>query len=131
MTASDPFAALEGQQYMNLITFRKSGQSVATPVWFVREGDRLYVMTTLDTGKVKRVRNSPRVELAPSDRRGTPLGPAFPARALLLADGADARRADTLLTQKYGWVKRMFDLMARVSGRGSRRAFLAIAPAEE
>ncbi|HEU4327913.1 MAG TPA: PPOX class F420-dependent oxidoreductase [Roseiflexaceae bacterium] len=131
MTASDPFAALEGQQFMNLITFRKSGQPVATPVWFAREGNRLYVMTALDTGKVKRVRNSPRVELAPSDRRGTPLGPVFPARAQLLPEGAETRRADALLTQKYGWMKRMFDLMARVSGRGNQRAFLAIAPAEE
>ncbi|MFM7677639.1 MAG: PPOX class F420-dependent oxidoreductase, partial [Roseiflexaceae bacterium] len=69
------FDALANQEFMNLITQRKSGADVATPVWFAQDGDRLYVMTGRTAGKVKRIRNNPRVQVAPSDRAGTPLGP--------------------------------------------------------
>ena len=70
------FDALANQQFMNLITVRKSGAEIPTPVWFVQSGDRLYVMTGNNAGKVKRIRNNPQVQVAPSDRAGTPLGPS-------------------------------------------------------
>lgn len=31
------FGAFAGQRYLNLDTFRKSGQGVKTPVWFAAE----------------------------------------------------------------------------------------------
>ena len=43
------FDQLKQQQYLNLETFRKSGVGVKTPVWFVQDGDTLYVRT-LATG---------------------------------------------------------------------------------
>jgi uncharacterized protein len=119
------FAALEGQQFMNLITFRKSGQSVATPVWFAQDGERLYVMTIDNTGKVKRVRNSGRVQVGPSDRRGTPTGPVVEGVARVLPPG-EAQRADTLLSRKYGLMKGVFDLMQKL--RSAPRVYLEIVP---
>jgi hypothetical protein len=58
MESPDPFANLEGQQYMSLVTFRPSGEPVPTPVWFAREGDVLYVTTLKRSGKVKRLRET-------------------------------------------------------------------------
>jgi PPOX class probable F420-dependent enzyme len=58
------FDALANQQFMNLITQRKSGADVATPVWFAQDDNRLYVMTDRTAGKVKRIRNNPRVQVA-------------------------------------------------------------------
>jgi PPOX class probable F420-dependent enzyme len=69
-----PFAPLRGQRYVRLATFRKSGEEVSTPVWFALYGGRLYVTTPPDSGKMKRIRNDPRVTLAPSDFRGKPKG---------------------------------------------------------
>jgi PPOX class probable F420-dependent enzyme len=55
MTAFDQ---LTQQQYINLETFRKNGVGVKTSVWFVQDGDTIYVRTVANSGKVKRIRNT-------------------------------------------------------------------------
>jgi general stress protein 26 len=52
---------VQGKKYISLTTFRKNGVGVPTPVWFGENGDKLYVMTRSDMGKVKRIRNNPAV----------------------------------------------------------------------
>ena len=52
---------IQGQKYISLTTFRKTGVGVATPVWFGEEDGKLYVMTRSDMGKTKRIRNNPQV----------------------------------------------------------------------
>lgn len=120
-----PFAKLTAHQYINLITYRKSGESVATPVWFVHDNQRLYVMTGGNAGKVKRIRNNPVVQIEPCDARGTRLGEGMTAKARLL-DAADYARVNQLLNQKYGLMKRMFDLMALANGSIKSRDFIEI-----
>jgi PPOX class probable F420-dependent enzyme len=68
------------QQFMNLITYRKSGQAVRTPVWFVQDGTKLYDDGE-GAGKIKRIRNNPRIVVEPSDRTGKSLGATQPAHA--------------------------------------------------
>jgi PPOX class probable F420-dependent enzyme len=121
------FSTLVGHQYMNLTTFRRDGRAVVTPVWFADIGGALVVMTGAEAGKVKRIRANSHVLLAPSDRAGKPLGAEFTARARVLSPSEQAS-ADAALTRKYGMMKRMFDLMGRLRGAGSR-AYLAIEPA--
>lgn len=121
------FSHLRDQQYMNLVTFRKNGPPIITPVWMAQEGERLFVMTGAKSGKVKRIRHTSRVQVAPSDRRGTPLGPLAWGTARLLSD-AEARHADRLLTKKYGMLKRLFDLSSKLSK--GERVYLEIVPAE-
>jgi PPOX class probable F420-dependent enzyme len=98
-------APIQGQKYISLKTFRKNGVGVATPVWFGEEGDKLYVMTRGDMGKSKRIRNTPRVGVAPCTMRGTVTGPEFAARAriLPLEEHARARQA---INRKY-WAARI------------------------
>lgn len=106
----------ERQSYLNLETFKQSGQAVKTPVWFVQEGCTLYVRTGAESGKVKRVRNNGRARVVPSDARGTPRGEWVDGTARLVeADKAD--RASRLATRKYGLSKIGFDLMNRLQGR--------------
>ena len=123
-----PFPALHGHQYMNLTTFRRSGEPVRTPVWFVEERGALYLFTNGETGKVKRIRATARVRVGPADARGTPLGPERPGAARLLT-GDEAQRADRALTRKYGLMKRLFSLVARV--RGQRAVYIAVQPAAQ
>jgi uncharacterized protein len=98
-------AAIRGKKYISLKTFRKNGDDVATPVWFGEEGDRLYVMTRSDMGKVKRIRNNPEVRLAPCTIRGKVTGAEFAAVARLLPaeEHAHARQA---INRKYwlAWI---------------------------
>ncbi len=42
---------MEGQRYMRLITFRRSGEGVPTTVWFARMEGKVYVFTGANSGK--------------------------------------------------------------------------------
>lgn len=123
-----PFALLDQQQYANLFTFRKNGEAIKTPVWFAERGDRLYVMTTVDSGKVKRIRNNGKVLIGPADRSGNPKGPTIEAKARLL-EANESSVASAALDKKYGLMKAMFDFFGTM--RGMNRAWIEIAPATE
>lgn len=120
------FPALRGHQYLNLTTYRKSGEPVRTPVWFAQEGDTLYLFTNGETGKVKRIRNGGRVLVGPADARGRPLGVEVQGEAALVS-GGEAQRAGAALTRKYGLLKHLFSLVARI--RRQRAAYIAVRPA--
>ena len=72
---------------LSLITFRRDGTPVATPVWFNVIDGRIFVTTPSDTGKVKRIKNNPRVELAPCTQRGKVTGPTTAGSARILSPG--------------------------------------------
>lgn len=114
-------------RYLSLATFRKNGQAVATPVWFAAEGDHLYVFSSGEAGKVKRLRNSPRARIAPCTVTGALLGDWQDTEAVLLHTEADIRRARAALTRRYGWQMHLINLGAWLSGRIRRRAWIAIA----
>jgi PPOX class probable F420-dependent enzyme len=120
-------AALDPHRYVSLATFRRSGAAVATPVWFAALEGRLYAFTAGDSGKVKRVRASPRVRVAPCDARGGVQGPWQEASARIVTDPALIARAHAALRRKYGWQAWALDLVARLAGRVPRRAWLEIA----
>jgi PPOX class probable F420-dependent enzyme len=103
--ADTRFASLQGQKYINLETFRKNGQGVRTPVWFAGEPEqgvpeKLYAYSTADSGKAKRIRNNPRVRVAPCDVRGKLLGEWIDARAEIVS-GEEAEQGMKLLNKKY------------------------------
>lgn len=102
--------ALGAQPYVRLTTFRRDGTPVATPVWVVtdraglggQDGD-LLVTTGGETGKVKRLRHTPRVLLVPCDSRGRVAPGADEVEAVgdVLVDPAVHRRVLTLLLRKH------------------------------
>jgi uncharacterized protein len=108
---------LTKQAYLNLETFRKSGVGVKTPVWFVQEGDSVFVRTIADAGKVKRIRNNDQVNITPCKVDGTPLGEWVPATAREVKNGDIDQKVDRLLDQKYGLMKKMFSLASIIQGR--------------
>lgn len=119
----DKLAQFAGQNYLNLESYRKDGTAVCTPVWFAEGDGLLYVYTLADSYKVKRIRNNPRVRVAPCNFKGALKGEWVPAQARIL-DEAGARRAHELLDRKYWFSKRIGNLMARL--RGYKRAEIAI-----
>jgi PPOX class probable F420-dependent enzyme len=123
---SQMFRALAGARYVSLTTFRRDGTAVATPVWMVMDGARMYVQTGRDSAKVKRIRRSPRVEVAPCRARGQVTGPPVPAVAWL-AEGGEADLGARLLRRKYGWQKRLSLFLA--ARRGETTVIVKIVPA--
>jgi uncharacterized protein len=102
----DRTKALEKTWAMLLRTRKRSGEWIGTPVNVAVDGDRAYFGTAASTGKVKRLRNFDRVEVAPSTIRGRPTGPTLTARARML-DGDEAVDAQRRMRAKYPFVFRV------------------------
>ena len=130
------FAAFAGQKYLNLETFKRSGDGVKTPVWFAAEpsaslessGAKLYVYTIGVSGKLKRIRNNPRVKVAPCNLRGDVRGDWAEARAEIVT-GAEAEHGMRLLNEKYLPWKQLLDFFAKFRKR--ERTVFVIRPAEK
>ena len=118
---------LEDYRYLNLTTFRKNGVPVLTTVWFAVANDKIYVWTAKDSGKVKRIRNDPTVQIAPSTRLGRPRGPMAAATARILSV-TEQLEAQSLMDRRYGLLKRFFALIWRLQGR--EHVYLEITPSE-
>lgn len=129
MTVSPPLARLADEQFVSLTTFRRSGEPVSVPVWIAREGDGLVVTTSPATGKVRRVRRDPRVELRPCSRRGKVAEGVQPVSAVAAIEPpSDA--ATAALRAKYGLQYRLIIALERLFSRRSReRVMLRITTA--
>jgi len=106
-------AEIHGQKYISLVTFKRDGTPIATPIWFAESDGKLYFMTRSDSGKYKRIRNSPRVKIAPSTIRGKVTGPEFSATARILPE-SDWGRARTAVRAKY-WLARIPFLWSKLN----------------
>jgi PPOX class probable F420-dependent enzyme len=117
---------LERHRYISLATFRRSGQTVKTPVWFARRGGKFYVFTAAGSGKVKRLRNNPRIRVAPCGPRGRVRGEWIDGRARRIDDPATETAAYAALLAKYGWLMRVLNFFSQLSGRIDARAILEL-----
>lgn len=101
---------LAGEKYINLETYRRNGRGVRTPVWFVEsssgDGSILYVRTSDDTGKYKRIRNNPSVQVAPCDMRGSVKGKWVKGEARIASE-EEKLKAFKMLEKKYGIIYKM------------------------
>ena len=111
----EKLAQFSKQKYVNLETFKKSGQAVRTPLWFVEENGVLYMRTPAASAKVRRIRNNQHVRVVPSDVRGNPLGVWLDGEAHLI-DADEAKWVNDLIKRKYGLLKRLIDLRSRLKG---------------
>jgi uncharacterized protein len=105
----DKLEKFNNQQYLNLETFRKNGQCMQTPVWFVEDGGTIYISTVANSGKVKRIRNNDQVNVAACKMNGKVIGEWTEARAREIDDPEIAKKANQLLDKKYGLMKKIFD----------------------
>jgi len=86
---------------------------VATPIWFAEsEPGVYYAYSEAQAGKVKRIRNNPKVRIAPCTARGKVTGEWVEARARIVEDATEIARAQQLLSNKY-LLKRLFDVFRR------------------
>jgi hypothetical protein len=108
--------ALATARVINLVTYRRTGIPVGTPVLFVPDGDRLLVRVAHDAGKLKRLRHTAAVEVAPSDSGGRRLGPSIHGRARILeTDAVDpALRA---LHARYRIAGQLFTWLRHLRGK--------------
>ena len=119
-------ARLGAARFVNLATFRRDGREVRTPVWVAGEGRYLYVFSERDAGKVKRIRATKRVAVAPCDARGGLKGDFVSGVGRVVSEPDVIDRGYAALRRKYGWLMRLTDFFSRLTGRIDNRALLEL-----
>jgi hypothetical protein len=109
--------ALFPGRYLSVTSFKRDGTGVATPVWFVRDGARLFALTDLHSPKVWRMRRNPRVLVAPCRAGGKLRSKPVPARAEVLTATEDLEHVQRLLIERYKISYRLVMLIYRVGRR--------------
>jgi PPOX class probable F420-dependent enzyme len=105
---SDALAGFALSKYTLLISYRRDGTPVPTPVWAAPAGGALYVRSERGSGKVKRLRADARVLIAPCTARGTPLGGPLEATAAVLGPEEELP-AERILAGSYGFGRALFE----------------------
>ena len=113
-------------RYINLVTFRRDGSSVPTPVWYAELGRKLYVFTDGTSYKVARLRRDARIRVARCGAAGKVSGPWYDGSGRVVSDPDVEASAYRALHEKYGWQMRLVDLGSRLAGRIGRRAILEL-----
>jgi uncharacterized protein len=124
--AARAITTLEQEPYISLETFRRSGVGVETPVWFATLAGKLYVVTDGTSAKVKRLRATKQVRIAPCNVRGTVTGKWIEGTGRIVKDDALVERAHAALVEKYGWQMWILDGGSWLFGRIARRAYLEL-----
>jgi PPOX class probable F420-dependent enzyme len=124
--AAGTLSELDRGSCLLLVSVRRDGTPVPTPLWFARDGERAFVRTAADSPKVSRLRCTPEVTAAPCTHRGRPLAEPLRVRARLLDDDDERRRADALITRRYGLRGRIWNVLVR-HGR-LEAAYFELAP---
>jgi PPOX class probable F420-dependent enzyme len=121
--SGNKISQFSNQKYINLETYRKNGQAVQTPVWFVIEDNVIYVRTDRNSGKIKRARNNPHVRITPSNARGHPKGEWINGE-MRIASTSESERANQLLKQKYGLQGKLIRMFNKI--RNTRPIVISI-----
>jgi uncharacterized protein len=121
-------------RYLSVTSFKRDGTGVATPLWFVSDGNRLWALTDLHSPKIWRIRRNPRVLVAPCRVDGKLHGEPVEASAEVVTADADLERVQKLLLARYKISYRVVMLFYRLGRRLRGRqsvadgAALAITP---
>jgi PPOX class probable F420-dependent enzyme len=118
--------ALDDARYISLMSFKRDGNGVATPVWVAPLDGKLVMYTRKDSYKVKRIRRNASVRVARCDVRGKLLGPWMDGTCAIVEDAARQASVMDALRRKYGWQMRTLDFFAHVGGTAGKRDYLEV-----
>ena len=109
--------ALFPGRYLSVTSFKRDGTGVATPLWFVSDGRRMFALTDLHSPKVWRIRRHPSVLVAPCRVDGKLRREPVRARAKVLTASDDLERVQRLLLARYKISYRTVMLFYRLGRR--------------
>jgi uncharacterized protein len=122
------FSGFTGEKVISLETYRRNGEPVRTPVWFLEENGMLYVHTDDNTGKVKRIKRNPKVRVAPSHFRGKPKGEYIDAQAELETSAEVVERYYSKIYKRYGLMATLTKFIQRFSRSKANDIIVVIRP---
>jgi uncharacterized protein len=114
MESSNNFiSGLSEMKYINLETYKKNGQPVRTPVWFVIYNKKIYFRTDSNSGKVKRIMNNQNVSIAACDLLGK-IKAEWIKGAAKIANDVDPETINTLINKKYSFMQSFIRIMYKL-----------------
>jgi uncharacterized protein len=116
----DQVMTIGAEKYVATTTYRKSGAAVTTPTWIVPlDSGQVGFWTSSASGKYKRLRNTPKIALQPSDARGrVKAGSPVSGTVQLVTSGTDFDAIQRKVRAKYGvmvHISRFFNTLGHIS----------------
>tara|TARA_B100001109_G_C18754475_1_gene423006 strand:- start:124 stop:492 length:369 start_codon:yes stop_codon:yes gene_type:complete len=109
-------------EFINLITYKKDGTPVKTPVWVAEHENCLVITSSKSAGKVKRINNNGRATIYVTDRMGSSeLSERIDVKASVIKDEELKQNALDKIIKKYGNMSKMF-----IRGSNENRAIIKI-----
>ena len=118
----------EGENVISLETYRRNGEPVRTPVFFLEEDGVLFVHTGGNSGKVKRIRRNPKVRVAPSHFRGEPKADYIDGRAELETTLETVAKYYSRIYKRYGLMGTFVKFLQRFSRSKINDVIIVIRP---
>ena len=127
--ASEPATAqgldhLKGHKTALLVTYKRSGDPVPTPIWFGLADGKAYIRTAIEDWKVKRARNDSRARMAPCTARGKPKGAWVDGTVRVLPPEEHAH-AEEAIQANYGLGRKLYQ---RGVGEKMELTYLEVTP---
>ena len=115
--------ALADEKYIKVTTFRRDGTAVHTPTWAVPLDDgKIGFYTSSTSGKVKRLRNDPKVVVQPSDARGRAKPDTTPVEGTaVVVTGSERDAIYDKVVAKYGIMTKVTRVLAKVGAVVKRK----------
>jgi uncharacterized protein len=104
--------SLETGKYINIQTYKKNGQAVSTPVWFIRKDNKIYFRTSRKSGKFKRIKNNNNVKFALCNISGKIKGEWH--NGLAKIDPDINRLIFARINEKYGIVAHIMNVFYKI-----------------
>ena len=107
------FEGFYDKKYINLQTFKKNGEIVSTPVWFVLRNNEIFFRSDENSGKVKRIRNNNNVKVSVCDVRGNIKGQTYAAIANF-QDKSRYEEINSLFDKKYNLLSHILKIFYKL-----------------
>ena len=102
----------EKAKYINIQTYKKNGQSISTPVWFIIKDNKIFFRTSHNSGKIKRIRNNNKVKFALCDIRGKIKGEWYEGVVNIENDSNNSILSE--INKKYGISSRLMKIFYKI-----------------
>jgi hypothetical protein len=108
----DIFFDIINKKYVNIVSYKKSGKPISTPVLIIQNNNCGVIRTFSNSGKSKRINNNSEVKLSHCTISGKILGNEINAIAKILdSDNIKLmKKIEDLFNNKYKWYK--IDILA-------------------
>ena len=104
--------SLETGKYINILTYKKNGDRVSTPVWFIYKDNKIYIRTSNQSGKFKRIKNNNNVSYALCNIRGKIKGEWHSGVAKIEPD--INKKIFSKITEKYGIFAQIMNILYKI-----------------